>query len=247
MNPKFINSTIFTLILFFFHSSISYSQQRGDLERKIDSLNQSLKNITGKIDSLNELRELTKKDITRFSTSLESLKVGENPDLKIEVKAGLASKIRSEPSSRGAILKDLGIGEKFYITNFYENDYLGAYSDGISGYVSKNSIEMNEQIYSLIRYYDLEKDKANNLKILEIEKENPRLANLIRRFGEENANKILKKDYWIGMTRDMARESLGRPREINSTDGSWGSHEQWVYRNGLYLYFENGILTAFQR
>ena len=49
------------------------------------------------------------------------------------------------------------------------------------------------------------------------------------------------------MTDEMAIESLGRPQENNRTVGSWGVHEQWVYRNGdLFVYFENGILTSWQ-
>jgi len=49
------------------------------------------------------------------------------------------------------------------------------------------------------------------------------------------------------MSDSMARESLGRPNDINKSTGSWGVHEQWVYdTKDLYLYFENGKLTSFQ-
>ena len=72
-------------------------------------------------------------------------------------------------------------------------------------------------------------------------------ANLIRKYGVEITNKILSGKIWIGMTDEMAIESLGRPQENNRTIGSWGVHEQWVYRNGdLFVYFENGILTSWQ-
>lgn len=44
---------------------------------------------------------------------------------------------------------------------------------------------------------------------------------------------------------------LGRPNDINETVGSWGRHEQWVYNKAggaMHLYyFENGILTSWQR
>ena len=68
---------------------------------------------------------------------------------------------------------------------------------------------------------------------------------LVKKYGVEIANKILSSKIWIGMTDEMAIESLGRPQENNRTVGSWGVHEQWVYRN-LYVYFENGILTSWQ-
>jgi hypothetical protein len=56
----------------------------------------------------------------------------------------------------------------------------------------------------------------------------------------------------LGMTTELARASWGQPTDINRSVGSWGVHEQWVYRPALssgsstYLYFENGILTSWQ-
>ena len=60
---------------------------------------------------------------------------------------------------------------------------------------------------------------------------------LVKKYGVEIANKILSSKIWIGMTDEMAIESLGRPQENNRTVGSWGVHEQWVYRNwNCYIY-----------
>ena len=39
---------------------------------------------------------------------------------------------------------------------------------------------------------------------------------------------------------------MGSPESCNRTTGSYGEHEQWVYEYDVYLYFENGILTAVQ-
>lgn len=51
----------------------------------------------------------------------------------------------------------------------------------------------------------------------------------------------------LGMRAADARLSAGKPDHINVSTGVWGVHEQWVYRNkNLYLYFEDGILTAIQ-
>lgn len=59
-----------------------------------------------------------------------------------------------------------------------------------------------------------------------------------------------KYDYWTGMTPDMLYITMGKPDDINSTVGSWGRHEQWVYEysnfDNTYLYFENGKLTSWQ-
>ncbi|WHY64669.1 hypothetical protein [Neobacillus sp. SuZ13] len=51
----------------------------------------------------------------------------------------------------------------------------------------------------------------------------------------------------IGMTKDMVlKSSWGEPQKINKTTTSYGTKEQWVYGNGNYFYFENGILTTIQ-
>jgi hypothetical protein len=51
----------------------------------------------------------------------------------------------------------------------------------------------------------------------------------------------------IGMDILDAERALGKPNEINRTTGSWGIHEQWVYRDkNMYVYFENGEITTWQ-
>ena len=50
----------------------------------------------------------------------------------------------------------------------------------------------------------------------------------------------------IGMTQDEATISMGKPYDINRTVGSYGTHEQWCYKGGIYLYFKNGVLTSWQ-
>jgi|GEM_PF-3751381 len=63
-------------------------------------------------------------------------------------------------------------------------------------------------------------------------------------------NSIKNQQVFIGMTKDMAILSWGKPDEINKDIGSWGVHEQWVYNVGdyrnNYLYFKNGRLSSIQ-
>lgn len=67
-----------------------------------------------------------------------------------------------------------------------------------------------------------------------------------RKEAEEKARKKSQGVY-IGMTQqDVLDSSWGKPKDINKTIGAWGVHEQWVYGNGNYLYFEDGILTSIQ-
>lgn len=54
----------------------------------------------------------------------------------------------------------------------------------------------------------------------------------------------------LGMTGAQVRISWGPPHDINSTVGSWGRHEQWVYSRGLhkrqYVYLRGGVVTSWQ-
>ena len=51
----------------------------------------------------------------------------------------------------------------------------------------------------------------------------------------------------IGMTKDEVENSKwGKPRDINKTTYSWGTHEQWCYYGNKYIYFKNGVVTAIQ-
>ena len=51
----------------------------------------------------------------------------------------------------------------------------------------------------------------------------------------------------IGMTKTEAENSTwGKPTKINKTTTAYGTHEQWVYSENRYLYFDNGYLTSIQ-
>ena len=63
---------------------------------------------------------------------------------------------------------------------------------------------------------------------------------------ESIAELILHHQVCRGMTAEQCRASWGRPEDINRTEGSYGVHEQWVYGDGNYLYFEDGYLTTIQ-
>lgn len=51
----------------------------------------------------------------------------------------------------------------------------------------------------------------------------------------------------IGMTTaQVLKSNWGKPNNVNRTLTANGAHEQWVYHDHNFLYFENGILTAIQ-
>lgn len=83
-----------------------------------------------------------------------------------------------------------------------------------------------------------------NKQMQEYQKE--RLISLENKYGSKIAKDIINGFIWIGMTDEMAVESIGKPREVNRTVTQYLISEQWVYNSGVYLYFENGLLTAWQ-
>lgn len=80
------------------------------------------------------------------------------------------------------------------------------------------------------------------------------LARLNARFAKaeaaeraKEAARRRKEGVHIGMTpEDVLASNWGKPTDINRTTTATGVHEQWVYGNGNYLYFDNGRLTAIQ-
>lgn len=80
-----------------------------------------------------------------------------------------------------------------------------------------------------------------------------RFVKLAKKYGKANAKLIIERQVKLGWSEEMCRESWGNPTDINTTTGSWGVHEQWVYEvsyddyyNMRCLYFENGVLTTIQ-
>lgn len=60
-------------------------------------------------------------------------------------------------------------------------------------------------------------------------------------------NSIKDQKVYLGMNQEMCIYSWGKPRKVNQSIGSWGTHEQWVYGDfGPYVYFQNGVLTSIQ-
>lgn len=58
-----------------------------------------------------------------------------------------------------------------------------------------------------------------------------------------------KPDAAIGMSKSQVRNKTnwGEPKYINTTTNKYGTHEQWVYDDYQYLYFDNGKLTTIQQ
>ena len=119
----------------------------------------------------------------------------------------------------------------------------------LGGYISWRSLEVNENLDSLSKVLARESPIQEEMQIKkqkELEKKNHEEL-LVKKFGNATAQKILRGEWWVGMTSEMALYSLGRPDVNNKSVTANSVHEQWVYRKyDIYLYFTNGILKSYQ-
>lgn len=90
---------------------------------------------------------------------------------------------------------------------------------------------------------DTTKFDFHKLKYL---KRSKRLSYLIGKYSQPYADRIFQHKVWVGMSKDEAIESWGKPKDINTTITENMEREQWVYGEGQYLYLENGIVTTIQ-
>jgi len=164
-----------------------------------------------------------------------------------------SGKIRKENNPNSDVVEMVTIGDTVYLTDFIDNYWIvnrGKYF----GYISELYLKVDDGLENfkktvLTRREILAEKAAKNKKeqeYLEYKKaRETRANNLVKKYGKETGEKLAAGYYWIGMTKQMALDSLGNPENINSSVGSWGVSEQWVYDN-MYLYFDNGILTSYQ-
>lgn len=64
---------------------------------------------------------------------------------------------------------------------------------------------------------------------------------LIDKYGTELAKKIYQHKVWKGITSEMARDSWGKPKQINRMYVDTRVDEEWIYSRS-YLYFRDGVL-----
>jgi hypothetical protein len=79
-----------------------------------------------------------------------------------------------------------------------------------------------------------------------------RLQNLVQRFGEVNANRIVGKTLWQGATAEMIHEMLGAPENVSSKVLKTLKRDVWKYnrldarRYGLQVTIENDVCVGWE-
>lgn len=70
---------------------------------------------------------------------------------------------------------------------------------------------------------------------------------LLAKYPAEKLAALMAGKLELGMNEEEAQIAFGNPEDIHSTITTTGKTSQWVYAGGaIYLYFENGKLTAIQ-
>lgn len=221
--------------LFILFSILLYSQENENSKTTLDSLKIKLQEVEFNLNKLNNIKTLLKDKINLIESQTVSTNLNKTEEFGVfAIPLYRETEIRKNPDINSETLIKIAFKDSILVINRFEKTiWLKVKYKNIVGYVSYNIMQKTDK---LLFIYD--EEKSNRLK------------KLTKQFGSNNAIAILNNKYWLGMSTRMAEESLGIPKDINSTVGSWGKHEQWIYskKNNkyLYLYFENGKLASFQ-
>ena len=130
----------------------------------------------------------------------------------------------------------------------------------INEYAKKKGVETISELYnigseSVVELYQKKDGKLIgivvdttkvDIKKLRHHKQDKRMSFLMSKYDVSTAIDIFNGRAIIGMSTEEATDSWGKPQDVNKTTTGSGSKEQWVYGNGNYLYFEDGVLTTIQ-
>lgn len=241
LNSSDINMKYLFTILFLSLFSISaIGQSLDSLNNEIHLLGLEKSKIVEKIDSLETLKSDLENKISEIRKVINKIELQNQKEEGIPTLiSSIGGKLRDTPSIMGNTIAELNEYDEVLIYDWFEKPYFKASFEGKAGYISYGSLVENDFIKNFLD--EIENDQFENL-----EEKNPKLARFTKKYGDSTAKRLMRREIWIGMTSEMARDALGRPEDINRSTYSWGVHEQWVYPYGKYLYFEDGVLTSWQ-
>lgn len=231
---------IFTLLTVLCATTIQAQSNIHDLENKklafqtqIKNLNDSISLIDKKIGLLNSKSALSQTN-----------------NVKINAVIRKGGRVKDVPNPVGGDLYITQADKQVFIVD-YTDEYFKVCSDEGCGFINSVWIQPSEDINRYVANKKIiEKaiiaENADRLNKQKVAADKKKEQSLINKLGLKTYNSLREGNFWLGMTDEMARIAFGDPKEINQTVGSWGKHEQWVY-NSIYLYFENGKLTSYQR
>lgn len=237
---KKIFQLVVTLILLNFNLNV---QAQKSNESLLIIKNKLLKEVKILQDSIKKI------DLLIVKNDNEKI-LKEGTDSFLVSKCKKEAKLKENPEGLSKVIAILPEGSLIRILD-YNKGYYGVCHDTICGYMNEIWIEKNDKILKFAALKDKQRLELEELArqgrifASETERQEQKKKD-IKKYGLAVYTKLEKGEIWIGMNEEMAILSRGLPEKRNSTVGKWGWHEQWVYENNLYLYFENGILTSYQ-
>lgn len=219
-----------------------FQTEEQDYENQINELKKETQNgeVLYKIDSLNFLiKKIYNSDKDYFNESLANflrfrkyeISKRENNYLKIKcVKLEESDNLKYYQNllKRAEIIEDsLSLKMKIEIN------------------LDKNRIRKEQRAKEQSALLKAQKENEDRIKADE-EKQRKRYNRLVSKYGKAKTDLMEGRKVVIGWTADEVIESWGRPSDINRTTTQYHVSEQWVYGLGMYLYFEDGILTVIQ-
>jgi len=224
----------------FFESKLNWTGFQNDKERELFSELRSSDNHIIEHENYTILND----ELKKITILIDQDQKNQRADTEIESFMGEVRIVMSisrfketpESSFRSTTLEELKRGDKVLLLGLHDENYFKAQYLGRDGYIHR-------------RYFDEDNEEYRDYYISQLKKVNTRMGNLVERYGLQDGRRIYNGRYWLGMTKDMARASLGTPTNINRSAHAGGMRrEQWVYRSlGLYLYFDGNILSSYQK
>jgi len=214
--------------------------------RNARELQSEIARLEGVRDSLNEQIQETRAHIRNLQAELLQLTALADSIAPIPWIIEQATSLKMGTHSDSEWLGVLPKGSEVLILAFAGYGYWIVDSGEHIGYLKGSELEgpeemarMQEQWWE--RFRADQKAELEEATRLDKEARAERLLNLTGRFGEVDARRILRGKIWIGMTDEMATESLGAPENIYRTVSARGVSESWNYGR-TSLYFQNGLL-----
>ncbi len=227
-------------------------------EPKIDSLIKIQSKLNNQISMNRDSIGLIEKQKELIKSIEYKEQVRAFDDIKVTIRKDKV--LKKSPDVLSDDVGNVRAGEIVVIKD-YSYGYCGICTDSFCGYINEMWIEKDSAFKSYLKFQEVETERKKNLHVKELSEleenrklfeeklkldEEKRKLEIKKQYGNRVYNDVLLGKYWIGMTSEMARMSLGSPEKINRTVNQWGVSEQWVYPNDLYLYFDDYILTTYQ-
>jgi len=176
-------------------------------------------------------------------------KSGSEEEKAKEIAVTLDGKVEvwSVPSMISKRLGSIKAGDKLTVIGYrpHENFYTVRYKNKI-GYVDARQVKQTDELSALIAETrsaapDGAAQATGGPGIDELAAKRQVLTML---YGERSAERIMRGQTWVGMTKEMVLQSKGPPKSIRRVVFSNIIKEHWKFEDGADLYFENDILKA---